>query len=257
LRPGQPRQVVGLIGYPLKHSISPRFQQAGFDFLGLPVTYEAWETPPERVAEAVARVRQPDCLGMNVTVPHKQAVMALLDRVDERAAVVGAGGAARAVAFALAWEGVADLAIAARRPEQAEALADHIRRARPAGPAAHLPSEPRAGEPEGVAPTVRALPLDDLTPTYDLLVNATSVGMLHSAAEGQSPITAAQLDPDALVYDLVYNPPVTPLLGLARRRLGGLPMLVYQGAAAFELWTGQKPPIGLMMARAEEALTRR
>jgi shikimate dehydrogenase len=315
LRPGQPRQVVGLIGYPLKHSISPRFQQAGFDFLGLPVTYEAWETPPERVAEAVARVRRPDCLGMNVTVPHKQAVMPLLDRVDERAAaigavntirndggtltgfntdldgflrplrehgfrldgaravVVGAGGAARAVAFALFWEGVADLVIAARRPEQAEALADDVRRADLADEGGLNGSRERAGNarqsssplpnplPEGEGtrgrPTVRALALDRVAPGYDLLVNATSVGMLHSAAEGHSPIAAAQLDPDALVYDLVYNPPVTPLLGLARNRLGGLPMLVYQGAAAFELWTGQKPPIGLMMARAQEALTPR
>ncbi|HEY3109212.1 MAG TPA: shikimate dehydrogenase, partial [Chloroflexota bacterium] len=90
MRPGAPRKVVGLIGYPLKHSISPRFQQAGFDFLRLPVRYEAWETPPERVGEAVARVRTPDCLGMNVTVPHKQAVMPLLDSVDEPAARIGA-----------------------------------------------------------------------------------------------------------------------------------------------------------------------
>jgi shikimate dehydrogenase len=272
MRPGQPRQVVGLIGYPLKHSISPRFQQAGFDFLQLPVTYEAWETPPERVAEVIARVRQPDCLGINVTVPHKQAVIPLLDQVDERATtigavntirndggrltgfntdlegflrplheqhfrfdgaravVVGAGGAARAVAFALAWEGVADLTIAARRPEQAQALAAAV------------------GSP------ARASSLGDVRPGYDLLVNATSVGMLHSTGEGRSPVTAAQVDAKALVYDLVYNPAVTPLLGMAKNRLGGLAMLVYQGAAAFELWTGQKPPIGLMMARASEAL---
>jgi shikimate dehydrogenase len=263
--------VVGLIGYPLKHSISPRFQQAGFDFLQLPVTYEAWETPPERMAAVIERVRQPDCLGMNVTVPHKQAVMALLDEIDERArtigavntvrndggkltgfntdlegflrplaeqkfrldgaraVVVGAGGAARAVAFALAWEGVADLVIAARRPEQAGALASAVGSARP-------------------------LPLSEVSPPYDLLVNATSVGMLHSAGEARSPLQADQVDPEALVYDLVYNPPLTPLLAMAKRRLGGLAMLVYQGAAAFELWTGQKPPIGLMMARASEAL---
>jgi shikimate dehydrogenase len=249
-------------------------------------------------------VRQPDCLGMNVTVPHKQAVIPLLDHVDERAAaigavntvrndggkltgfntdlegflrplheqgfrldgaravVVGAGGAARAVAFALAWEGVEELTIAARRPEQAEALADDVRRAvareREGGTLAEGTGERvQRNAQGGVRPTVRALAIEGVTPGYDVLVNATSVGMLHSPGEGQSPITQEQLDPEALVYDLVYNPPVTPLLAMTKNRLGGLAMLVYQGAAAFELWTGQKPPIGLMMARAEEALTRR
>ncbi|HEV8638781.1 MAG TPA: shikimate dehydrogenase [Chloroflexota bacterium] len=280
MKPGQARKVVGLIGYPLTHSVSPRFQQAGFDFLELPVEYQAWETPPERVAETIERVRRPDCLGINVTVPHKQAVIGLLDGIDEpaarigavntirnesgrltgfntdlagflrplgeagfavdgaRAVVVGAGGAARAVAFALAWAGAAELAVAARRPEPAEALAWAVRR--------HAKGE------------VRAVALSDVARGYDLLVNCTSVGMLHGPGEGASPLRREQIDPGALVYDLVYNPPVTPLLGLARaagaRALGGLPMLVYQGAAAFEIWTGLKPPVGLMMARAEEAL---
>jgi shikimate dehydrogenase len=280
VKPGHGRQVVGLIGYPLRHSISPRFQQAGFDYLGLAVEYQAWETPPERVAEILERVRRPDCLGINVTVPHKQAVMDRLDAVDEaaatigavntirneagrlrgfntdlagflrplgeagvdlkgaRAVVVGAGGAARAVAFALAGAGAAELTLAARRPEPAEALASDV-----------------GGRAHG---RVRALALSAVAPGYDLLVNCTSVGMLHAAGEGQSPLRREQIDPGALVYDLVYNPPMTPLLGLARavgaRTLGGLPMLVYQGAAAFEIWTGLKPPIGLMMARAEEAL---
>jgi shikimate dehydrogenase len=283
MRPGGPRKVVGLIGYPLKHSISPVFQQAGFDFLRLPVRYEAWETPPEQVGEAVARVRQPDCLGMNVTVPHKQAVMPLLDEVDERAArigavntivnregrlsghntdadglvralddigfilrdarvaIVGAGGVARAAAFAFAWAGVAELAILARRAEQAERLAADV--------APELPGRVGGG---------RLDPGDAGLRARDLIVNCTSVGMLHASGEAQSPLAAEALGPDTLVYDLVYNPPLTPLLALAGQRgarlLGGLPMLVYQGAAAFELWTGQRPPIGLMMARAEEAL---
>lgn len=280
MKPGGPRQLVGLIGYPIRHSISPRFQQAGFDFLRLPVTYEAWETPPDRVADAIARVRQYDCLGCNVTVPHKQAVMPLIDAVDERAArigavntlvnregkltgyntdadglvrplleqgvvmqgaraaLIGAGGVARAAAFALAWQGVASLRILARRTAQAEALAADV--------------EPEL--PGGIAvASIEA----DLRET-ELVVNCTSVGMLHGSAEGQSPVHSTQLAPSCLVYDLVYNPATTPLLAMARelgaRTMGGLPMLVYQGASAFELWTGQKPPVGLMMARAEEAL---
>jgi shikimate dehydrogenase len=283
VRPGGPRRVVGLIGYPLKHSISPRFQQAGFDFLHLPVTYEAWETPPDRVGEAVERVRAADCLGMNVTVPHKQAVIPLLDAVDERAArigavntvvnrdgrltghntdadglvraladvgfplagarvaLIGAGGVARAAAFACAWAGAADLSILARRAEQAEGLAADVEPA--------LPGRVRGG---------RLDRRDGALRERDLIVNCTSVGMLHSSGEAQSPLEAEAVGPDTLVYDLVSNPPVTPLLALASAQgagtLGGLPMLVYQGAAAFELWTGQRPPIGLMLARAEEAL---
>lgn len=283
MRPGAPRQVVGLIGYPLGHSISPRFQQAGFDFLHLPVTYEAWETPPDRVAEVVGRVRAPDCLGINVTVPHKQSVIPLLDQIDDRAAtigaintiknangrligyntdvdgltrglaelgfqlrgsrvlLVGAGGVARAAAFACAWAPVDRLEILARRPEQAAALAAAVEPL--------LPGRVRVG-PLTSAATGR----DE----RDLIVNCTSVGMLHGAGDGQMPIAAEAIGRDCLVYDLVYNPAVTPLLAQARRigarTLGGLSMLVYQGAAAFEIWTGQKPPIGLMMARAEEAL---
>jgi shikimate dehydrogenase len=155
-----------------------------------------------------------------------------------RAVVVGAGGAARAVAFALAWAGVAELTVAARRAEPAAALAGAL-----------------GGHARGA---VRAVRPSEVGRGYDLLVNCTSVGMLHGPGEGASPLRREQIDPGALVYDLVYNPPVTPLLGLARaagaRALGGLPMLVYQGAAAFEIWTGLKPPVGLMMARAEEAL---
>ncbi len=284
MKPGEARKVVGLIGYPLKHSVSPRFQQAGFDFLGLPVTYEAWETPPERVHAVVERVRGADCLGMNVTVPHKQAVMPLLNAVDERArvvgavntvkndggkligyntdvdglvraledvgfvlrganaAIIGAGGVARAAAFALAWADVAKLTIVARRADQAWRLGQAVEPQLPGR--VHTAWLPEEGS--------------DLR-ECDLIVNCTSVGMLHSPGEGQTPLPPRAIGRDALVYDLVYNPPVTPLLAAAKeagaKTLGGLPMLVYQGAAAFEIWTGQQPPIGLMMARAQEALS--
>ena len=92
----------------------------------------------------------------------------------------------------------------------------------------------------------------------DLIVNTTSIGMLHGPAEGQSPILEEFIPGDCLVYDIVYNPEVTPLLKAARRpgaqTLGGLPMLVYQGAAAFELWTGHPAPIEIMFTAAKKAL---
>jgi shikimate dehydrogenase len=92
----------------------------------------------------------------------------------------------------------------------------------------------------------------------DLLVNCTSVGMKDSAGEGKSPLGVGLIPKRALVYDVVYNPIETPLISAAKkagaRTLGGLPMLVYQGAASFELWTGKSAPIDIMMRVAKRAL---
>jgi shikimate dehydrogenase len=280
-----PGKVVGLIGYPLRHSVSPAFQQAAFDYLALPVRYVAWETPPEAVADVLARARRPDCLGLNVTIPHKETVLKFLDAVDERArqigavntivnrggrltgyntdadgflralrergqyepsgkrvVLLGAGGAARAVALGLAWAGVARLAIFNRTVERATSLAAAVRSLAPDVQVEGLPWQ--------------KVLLRDRLGGADLLVNTTPIGMKHGPAG--SPVPGTLIPAGAMVYDLVYNPAETQLLRDASRAgartLGGLPMLVYQGAAAFEIWTGQRPPIGLMMKRAEEAL---
>lgn len=285
-RPGAIKRV-GIIGYPIKHSLSPVFQQAAFDFHGIPARYEAWETLPEGVAAAVARLRHPSYLGMNVTVPHKQAVMPLLDEIDplarrigavntivnrggrligyntdaagflravqreagysvagRRALLVGAGGAARAVVFSLLEAGVASLAIANRRPERAADLVADLR-----GETGRSVVHALAMGEDELAAVVAAV---------DLLVNATPLGMRHTAHEQAMPLPGHLLRPGLLVCDLVYNPPQTPLLRAAAAAgaatLEGLPMLIYQGAAAFELWTGQQPPLGLMFERARAAL---
>ena len=92
----------------------------------------------------------------------------------------------------------------------------------------------------------------------DLLVNCTSMGMKHSLLEEQSPLEAGSIPKDVLVYDLVYNPIETPLLKAAKkagaRVLGGLAMLVYQGATSFELWVGKEAPLDIMFGQAGEAL---
>ena len=91
-----------------------------------------------------------------------------------------------------------------------------------------------------------------------LIVNCTSMGMLHGPAEGAAPIAAELIPPGAFVYDLVYNPPVTPLMRLAQDvgagTLNGLPMLVYQGAKGFQRWTGLDAPVDVMMAAARKAV---
>jgi shikimate dehydrogenase len=277
---------VGVIGYPLGHSISPLFQQAAFDHLGLDVRYEVWETEPGGLRAVVAEMRQPSKLGANVTVPYKEAVMPLLDELDElareigavntivnqggkligyntdaegflkalrceggfepegkRSVLLGAGGAARAASFALVRAGVSSLVIANRTYERAQALASELRL---------FGLEIAALPWGGVGP-----PNEELN-THDLLVNCTSIGMKHSATDGQSPLAKQLIPKQALVYDIVYNPLETPLLRDAKEvgapTLGGLGMLVYQGGTSFQLWTGEEAPIDIMLRVARKAL---
>ena len=277
--------LVGLIGYPLGHTISPAFQQAAFDHYSLPVTYHAWPTHPDLLAAKVESLRNPEYLGANVTVPHKEPVAAMVDRLDasaetigavntlvrenggltgyntdaygfinslkvkvgfdprgRRVVLLGAGGAARAAAFALIEEDVASLVIANRTVERAESLAASVR---------------------GGATDIRAIgliapELERATTDADLIVNSTSIGMEGGDAGPVSPLPAELIPPTCLVYDMVYNPAETPLLKEAARAgakgLGGLSMLVYQGAGAFEKWTGRRPPLDVMFKAAEEAL---
>jgi shikimate dehydrogenase len=283
------RKQAGVIGYPLAHSISPQFQQPAFDALGLPVSYRAYEVPPERLRAFLDAVRGPNWLGCNVTIPHKQAVFELVDGVSkeasligavntvvnrdgrllghntdeagflralvedagyqvagQRAVLLGARGAARAVAVALLRAGLAHLTIANRTVAQAELLADAMGAAFGADRVAAMPL---------AAEALRA-PLAEAT----LLVNSTSVGMAHGPAPDVSPVDGALLGPHLLVYDLVYNPARTALLAAAQaagaRTQEGLPMLIYQGAASFELWTGRPAPIQLMLEHGRRALAR-
>ncbi len=298
------KQIVGLVGYPLKHSLSPAFQQPAFDYYHLPVRYVAWETPPDKLADVVKRLREPEYLGMNVTVPHKEAIIPMLDELgvrakqigavntvvkpretggrplsalsggsardwrllgfntdaegflaalekdarydleDKRVVMLGSGGAARAVAFTIVEGKARELTIINRHIGRAQSLAVDL-------------------YPATAATKVTVLPWDDATlrsalKSCDLLVNTTPMGMKHTAEEDRSPVPAAYIPPGALVFDLVYNPLVTKLLREAEaagaRTLGGLSMLVYQGAASFELWTGQKAPVGLMFERARQAI---
>jgi len=276
---------VGLIGHKLKHSVSPQFQQAAFDHLELDIRYKVWETAKDELPEVVEGLRDDSKLGANVTIPYKEAVLPFLDKLDQlarligaantivkkddklvgyntdargfvraleedgafsprnkRAVLIGAGGVARAVGFALVGAGVKSLVILNRTQDRSEALAWDL----------------RISDTKVIALKWKdGLTLTALS-TCDLLVNCTSVGMKDSASEGRSPLASGLIPKKALVYDVVYNPMETPLIAAARRAgartLGGLPMLVYQGAASFELWTGKPAPIDIMMRAAKRAL---
>jgi shikimate dehydrogenase len=278
-------KVLGIIGFPIGHSISPVFQQAALGYYGIDATYQAWEVPPDQVGEFIRGLRRPDALGINVTVPHKEAVIPYLDEVDDwateagavntianqggrltghntdgygflralreggnfsprgrRVLVLGAGGAARGVVLALLREGVDELIIANRTLGRAEGLV-------------------RLAQAKGVKSQAIPLPWNDLALAavqVELIVNCTTVGMAHGPDPQGTPLLRHQIPPTALVYDLVYNPLETPLLREAARAragvLGGIQMLVYQGAASFEMWTGQSAPVSVMLAAATRAM---
>jgi shikimate dehydrogenase len=277
--------LVGLIGYPLGHTISPAFQQAAFNFYSLSARYDAWPIHPDLLEAKVSALRSAEYLGANVTVPHKERAAGLVDRVAPQAEaigavntivredgilvghntdtygfmqslkmsggfepqgksvlLIGAGGAARAAVFALADESIASLTIANRTLERAVSLANLARDAIPE------------------VATVRLVDreIEETAARADLIVNSTSMGMRGGDAGTVSPLRARLIPPSALVFDMVYNPIDTPLLTAADTagapRLGGLPMLVYQGAAAFELWTGRDAPVAVMFKAAHEAL---
>lgn len=279
---------LGIIGYPIGHSISPLFQQAALDHAGIDASYRAWEVKPEEVPEFIAGLGEPGVLGINVTVPHKEAVIPHLDEVDQwastagavntivnregrltghntdglgflrallevngfaprgrRVLILGAGGAARGVVLALVREEVSHLTIANRTLSRAERL---VQIAEDAGL-------------DALAVPLGGSELEGEAASADLIVNCTTLGLAHGPDEQGSPLSSRQIPPTALVNDLVYNPLATPLLQAAAQAgaqvLGGIHMLVYQGAASYEMWTGQPAPVEVMLQAALEAMAGR
>ena len=168
----------------------------------------------------------------------------------KRVLVLGAGGSARGVVQALLRAGVGQLSIANRTPARAAALAQLA--AERGTPAIALGRD--ALSPDSAT-------LSDAVADADLIVNCTSLGMRHGPDETASPLAGQRIPADCLVYDLVYNPAQTPLLRQAASAgastLGGIAMLVYQGAASFEHWFGRPAPVDIMLQAATAAMAAR
>lgn len=258
---------------------------AAFQELGLDFKYELRSVKPEELGEFMAsRMREWDVRGASVTIPHKVAVIEYLDEVDSeasrigavntivndrgvlkgyntdgigamralrevygdiagaKAVMVGAGGAARAIGYGLSTS-VNELLILNRTLSRAAELAEAL---------SVLP-ECRASV--SVSP-FRRYALREALEDADILVNATPLGMSPNVAD--SPVNCDLLRPDLLVFDSVYNPLKTRLLREAERAgaktVSGLGMLVFQGAAAFKLWTGREAPEDLMTRAVEQNL---
>ncbi|MFM7266187.1 MAG: shikimate dehydrogenase, partial [Cyanobium sp.] len=262
--PGGATALVGVLGDPVRHSLSPAMHNAALAALGHDWVYLALPVAAADLAGVLPALEALHCQGLNVTLPHKRAVAELAAELcplarrlgavntlvrrpqggwlgtntdvegflsplrhqpwqGRRALVLGCGGSARAVLAGLVDLGCGEILLAGRRPEPLAALAEDCR---------------------GWAPQLCALAWDALEqqlPGTSLLVNCTPVGM----ASSQSPLSAAQLAllPEAAsVYDLIYVPWPTALRAAAAARgcrtIDGLEMLVQQGAAALQLWSG-------------------
>lgn len=274
----------GLIGYPVAHSLSPRMQQAALDEYGIEARYVLWETPPDALPARLASLRASDIIGANVTIPYKAKALALVDECDaiaarvgalntivnrdgrligyntdvqgfikalgesaghllssvnkRRAVIAGSGGAARAAAAGLLENGFEEMVVLSRNEAHLAHLRhDFLRINFLSGSAGRI--------------HVRTFGSSDLATLFaqtDLLVNATPVGLHESDAP--LPVDVTLLPATAMVMDMIFNPPETPLLRAAAahgcQTINGLSMLLYQGAQAFELWTGRDAPVAAM-----------
>lgn len=276
---------LGIIGHPVAHSVSPAMHNAAFQSQKMNAVYGAFDVQPAYLKQAIDGIRALGFLGVNVTIPHKEAVIEYLDDVAPLArrvgavntivnrggrligyntdgwgflcaleeggvrvsglscVVLGAGGAARAVAVHLAMAGARRVTISNRTPRRAEELAAAVAAAEPQVPVVAV----ETGSPEEA----------DALREAGLVVNCTPVGM-HPNTDA-SPIASIDLlPPDAVVYDTIYRPVETRLMREARQRglraIGGLSMLVHQGACSWEYWVGRRGPVAVMREAARAAL---
>lgn len=266
--------LVGVLGHPVGHSLSPQMHNAAFRAQGVNMIYVAFDVPPERLASAVEGLRALGMRGANVTVPHKEKVVSLLDVVDPMAARIGAvntivndegrlcgyntdvagflsalrsvkAGGARGLRCLVAGAGGAARAIvAALSEDEAAEIWVHNRTF---GRAEAL-CELAGGWGRAVCEAVTDEALSARVQAADLLVNATSVGLATSVKESALPVDI--VDSRQVVMDVVYGPRPTALVAAAKAKgaaaLDGREMLVMQAASSYRLWTGLQPPIETM-----------
>jgi shikimate dehydrogenase len=273
--PSYKAELVGVFGYPVAENPTGVMQEAAFRARGLNWRYLTIEVRPEDLAAALVGLRAFNMRGINLTIPHKVAVIQYLDRLSPEAEVMGAvntvvregdqlighntdgkgflrsvredaavdpqgkrvvflgaGGAARAMTVELALAGATHITVVNRTPSRGQELARLLQEKTP------VEAEFVPWQGEYVVP-----------PEVDILVNATSIGLFPKVEE-VPPVARASIHPDLLICDVIPNPPRTAFLRAAEARgartLDGLGMLVYQGAIAFQMWTGVEAPVDVM-----------
>ncbi len=269
-------KLVILLGNPLGHSVSPAMHNRVFEHLGLDYCYMPVEVTEKNLEKVFLGLSRMNVAGFNVTIPHKISIMKHLDALDPLAATIGAvntitvkdgnttgyntdgegfirsfaeetnrtvnekrffllgcGGATRAIAMSLAFHGAAKIYICNRTIAKAESLADEINHK--IRPCTSVVQPAKNNQREALADS-------------DILINTTSLGM--HPQEDILPIDESLISPHLIVADIVYNPLITKLLKTAQNKgctiVPGLGMLIYQGAAAFKLFTGTDPLVDQM-----------
>ncbi len=271
-------KVCGVIGNPIEHTLSPIIHNAAFQALKIDYVFLAFKVEAAKLADAIDGMRALGIHGLNVTMPHKNLVVKYMDELDPTARTIasvntilnkdgrlfgfntdgvgvlnaleqndvaikgkkimllGAGGAAKAIAYTLSQE-ADELVILNRTPEPAIELASLLRQKFNKKISA-FPLTPKA--------------VKDNLAEADVIINATSTGMEPNT--GQSPIATEWLRPDLAVMDIVYNPLETKLAKDAKEAgakvVSGVEMLIYQGAASFEIWTACSAPVEVMRKAA-------
>jgi shikimate dehydrogenase len=275
-------RLIGILGNPVTHSLSPAMHNALFTQMGLDLAYVPLRVETEDLGTAIQALRALQFRGANVTLPHKQNVIPLLDEISELSKLIGAvntivndngrllgtttdplgfregfmatglsfkgksiailgnGGSARTIAFTLAvMEDVGQIALVARNGEKSQQLAQEI--------------SAKTGK------NLVCFSMSDYTAeagAFQIVVNTTPIGMYPDI--DVSPLPDDALLPSQIIYDIIYTPERTKLLHAAQRRklnvVGGLGMLVHQGAASFKLWTGMEPDIKLMYRTVRKSL---
>lgn len=270
---------LAVLGYPVSHSASPQMHQAALDALGLDVTYIRLEIEPGGLKEAFSLMRGLGFIGCNVTVPHKLEAMGCCDELSPAVKVLGVvntvhftnakicgdnsdgrgltqaleedfkisvrgknvlvlgagGGAGKAIATQLNQEMCERLYLSNRTRSKAEMLAEDLNKAGTGTQVFTLGNS--------------AKELEEVAKNVEIIINATSAGM---KSDDELPIPGAFISPHHMIYDVIYNPPLTKLLLAAKKNKAkisnGLSMLVHQGAISFEIWTDKKPDTALMRA---------
>jgi shikimate dehydrogenase len=271
-------RVCGVIGDPIEHTLSPIMHNAAFNAQKFDYTFLAFKVKSSELENAVNGMRALNIRGLNVTMPHKSAILKFLDRVDLSAQIInsvntilnkdgklfgfntdgvgalkalkenkvelkgrkvlllGAGGAARAIAYSMAKESD-ELAVLNRSLKPAQELAKLLE---------------KTANKKIVAGLLSPKEIQQNLQDSDILINATSVGMKPKAEE--SLVTPKLLRPNLAVMDIVYNPIETKLAKDAKaagaKVVSGVEMLIYQGAASFEIWTGKSAPVEVMRQAA-------
>ena len=276
---------IGIIGHPIGHTKSPVFQQAGLDALGIDETFEAWDVPPKKLESIVAKFREKNFIACCVTLPHKQAVIPMVDELTDAAKAVGAvnwifnrrgklvghntdgSGFLRALREKTCFDpkgadvvvfgagGAARAIVHALKGAEVNRLTIANRTVEKAQVLASYFSEGK------FKPKAISMAKDEMAnhvPFANLLVNTTSLGMSGGPAEIASPVTSDMISAQTIGYDAVYAPPMTTFLreveAAGGEPAGGITMLVFQGIEGFEMATGRSAPVNIMFEAIYSAI---